>query len=402
MAKRGTRKVFVWLASVFPVLALVVFLSVAASQRLWAADAKTITVGLSITETGPFSAPALFELHGYQFAADEINQHGGLLGKQLKLIYYDDQANPSTGVQLYQKLITSDRVDLLLGPYETDLVAAVAPIVTRAKMMLPGLGANVDNYQGQYPYLVQAIAQTPQYMAPVVDLAAAKGYKTLALLVQETQFPKQVAQGIKDMAAQKGLKIVFESSYPPGTTDFGPLVLKAAETHPDVIIGATYLVDAEGIVRAANAQNVTAKMFAFTIGPVEPEFNTALGPAAQGIVGTTLWFPTLKTPGNAQFVKAYQAKFNQMPDYHAAVAYSALIAVSKAVQQVGSLDQTKIRDAMLNLSFESVCGPFKLNKTGLQIGYSSYALQWQNGKQVLIWPKNAANASPMLPHGGWK
>ena len=168
-----------------------------------------------------------------------------------------------------------------------------------------------------------------------------------------------------------------------------------------MIIGATYLVDAEGIVRAAKAQNVSAKMFAFTIGPVEPEFNRALGSAAQGMLGTTLWFPTLKTPGNAEFVKAYQAKFSQMPDYHAAVAYSALIALSKAVQQVGSLDQTKIRDAMLNLSFESVCGPFKLNKTGLQIGYSSYVLQWQNGKQVLIWPKAAANATAIIPHPGW-
>jgi len=400
MAQRNTRKTLVWLKSAMPVIALITLFSLAATS-LWAADASKITVGLSITQTGPFSAPALFELHGYQLAADEINQHGGLLGKQINLIYYDDQANPSTGVQLYQKLITSDRVDLLLGPYETDLVAAVAPIVTRAKMVMPALGANIGNYQGQYPYLVQAIAQTAQYMAPVVDLAAAKGYKTIALLVQETQFPKEVAQGIRDGAAKKGLQIVFESSYPPGTTDFGPLVLKAAATRPDVIIGATYLVDAEGIVRAAKAQNVNAKIFAFTIGPVEPEFNTALGPAAQGMMGTTLWFPTLKTPGNAEFVKSYQAKFNQMPDYHAAVAYSALIALSKAVQQVGSLDQTKIRDAMLNLSFQSVCGPFKLNHTGLQIGYSSYVLQWQNGKQVLIWPKDAANATPIIPHAGW-
>ena len=226
MAKRSTRKAFVWLASALPALALIGTLSLAANS--WAADAPAITVGLSITQTGPFSAPALFELHGYQLAADQINQHGGLLGKQIKLVYYDDQANPSTGVQLYQKLITSDRVDLLLGPYETDLVAAVAPIVTRAKMLMPALGANVGNYQGQYPYLVQAIAQTGQYMAPVVDLAAAKGYKTIALLVQETQFPKEVAQGIKEGAAKKGLQIVFESSYPPGTTDFGPLVLKGS------------------------------------------------------------------------------------------------------------------------------------------------------------------------------
>jgi branched-chain amino acid transport system substrate-binding protein len=369
----------------------------------WAADAAPITVGFSITQTGAFSAPALFELHGYQLAADEINSKGGLLGRPLKLIYYDDQANPSTGVQLYQKLLTSDHVDLLLGPYVNDLVIAVAPLVTRAeKVMLAVGGANVEPYQGQYPFLLQGITQTPRYMTPVIDLAAEKGYKTMALLIQETQFPKELARGIKEQAHAKGIEVVFEASYPPGTNDFAPIVMKAAAAHPDMVIGATYLVDAEGIVRAAKAQNVAAKMFAFSIGPVEPEFNNALGAAANGMVGTTLWFPSLKTPGNAEFVKAYHAKFGNDPDYHAAVAYSALIVLSAAVKQVGSLDQTKIRDALKRLSIDTVCGPFKLNENGLQTGYSSYVLQWQNGKQVLVWPKSVADTAPNLPHRGWK
>ncbi|TAM74776.1 hypothetical protein EPN44_10240 [bacterium] len=374
----------------------------AAPLKAAAADTSPIAVGLSITETGPFAAPALFELRGYQLAVEEINSHGGVLGRQLKLVSYDDQGNPSTAVQLYQKLITSDHVDLLLGPYEADLVAAVAPLVTRAKMVMPALGANVEPYQGQFPYLVQAITQTPQYMVPVIDLAAAKGYKTMALLIQETQFPEELARGIEDEARAKGIKVVFKESYPPSTTDFGPLVLKAAAAHPDVIVGATYLIDAEGIVRAAKAQNINAKMFAFSIGPVEPQFNTALGSAAQGVLGTTLWFPTLKTPGNAAFVSAFKAKFGMMPDYHAAVAYSAVIALTSAVKKVGSLDQGKIRDELHNFSLQTVCGPFKLSPTGLQVGYSSYVLQWQDGKQILVWPKEFSDAAAQLPHPAWK
>ncbi|MGA2961934.1 MAG: amino acid ABC transporter substrate-binding protein [Candidatus Korobacteraceae bacterium] len=396
----GRLRVRTWLLFLMGGTALL--LSTTFAPMTWAADAAPVTVGFSITQTGPFSAPGIFELHGYQLAAEQINSKGGLLGRPVKLVYYDDQANPSTGVQLYQKLLTSDRVDLLLGPYVNDIVIAVAPLINRAKMVMLAVGgANVEPYQGQYPFLLQGITQTPRYMMPVIDLAAEKGYKRMALLVQETQFPKELARGIKEQAHAKGIETVFEASYPPGTNDFTSLVMKAAAAHPDMIIGATYLVDAEGIVRAAKAQNVTAKMFAFSIGPVEPEFNSALGTAANDILGTTLWFPTLKTPGNADFVKAYQAKFSNSPDYHAAVAYSALMVLGEAVQRVGSLDQTKLRDALKNLSIQTVCGPFKLNENGLQTGYSSYVLQWQNGKQVLVWPKSTADTAPKLPHPGW-
>lgn len=361
-----------------------------------------IKVGLSITQTGPYSPPAIFELRGYQLAVDEINHDGGLLGRKLDLIKYDDQGNPSTAVQLYQKLLTDDKVDLLVSPYQTDLTAAVAPIVNRAKKVMPSLAANVENFSGKYPYLVQAITQTPQYMTPALDLASSKGYKTVALLIQNTQFPIQLAGGIEDEVKKLGMKIVFKESYDPSTTDFSALVLKAGNAHPDVIVGATYLADAEGIVRAAKSQNIAAKMFAFSIGPVEPEFYKSLGSAANGIFGTTLYFPSLHTKGNTEFVKAFQAKFGVEPDYHAAVAYASMKLLGQAVSQVGSLDQTKIRDAFLKLSEDTVVGHFKLSPTGLQIGYRSYVLQWQNGKQVLVWPKEDAQAAPNLPHGGWK
>lgn len=360
-----------------------------------------IKVGLSITQTGPYSPPAIFELRGYQLAIDEINQAGGLLGRKLDLIKYDDQGNPSTAVQLYQKLLTDDKVDLLVSPYQTDLTAAVAPIVNRAKKVMPSLAANVENYSGKYPYLIQAITQTPQYMTPALDLAASKGYKTVALLIQNTQFPIQLAGGIEDEVKKLGMKIVFKESYDPSTTDFSALVLKAGKAQPDVIVGATYLADAEGIVRAAKSQNVNAKMFAFSIGPVEPEFYKSLGSAANGIFGTTLYFPSLHTKGNVEFVKGFKAKFDVEPDYHAAVAYASMKLLGQAVTTVGSLDQTKIRDALLKTAEDTVVGHFKLSPTGLQTGYRSYVLQWQNGKQVLVWPKEDAQADPVLPHGGW-
>ena len=280
-------------------------------------------------------------------------------------------------------------------------MAAIAPLVNSHRMAMPTLAANVDYYQGQYPYLVQSITQTPSYMIPVIDLAAAKGYKTIALFVQETAFPQELAQGIRREAASKGMRVVFDQSYSADTTNFGPMVLTAAQQSPDVVIGATYLADAIGIVKAAKAENVNAKMFAFSIGPVEPQFASGLGSAADGVLGTTLWFSTLHTNGNAAFIAAYRRKFGQDPDYHTAMAYAMVKVFAQAIKQVGSLDQAKIRDAMKGLSVNTVAGHFKVNKNGLQVGYSAYALQWQSGHQVLVYPTDVANASPQLPHPSW-
>jgi branched-chain amino acid transport system substrate-binding protein len=360
-----------------------------------------IRIGFSITETGANSAPALFDLQGYQLGADAINAQGGLLGRKVDLVYYDDQQSTATAVQLYQKLITSDKVDLLVGPYQSDLDEAIAPLVTRNKMAMPTMDANLEAFSGKYPYLIQSITQTPRYMAPVIDMAATKGYKTLALLVQDTAFPQELAKGIQQEAQAKGISVVFEASYPATTTDFSSLVLKAGATRPDMIIGATFLADAEGIVRAAKAANVNAKLFAFSIGPVEPQFSTGLGNAADSILGTTLWFPTLPTAGNVDFVKTFHDKFGRDPDYHAAMAYGTMQALAAAVKSAGSLDQTKIRDAYLNLNIQTVAGNFKLNSTGQQLGYQSYVLQWQNGKQVLVWPSSSATGEIILPHPAW-
>ncbi|HEX3550636.1 MAG TPA: amino acid ABC transporter substrate-binding protein [Candidatus Elarobacter sp.] len=366
-----------------------------------ARGADTIKIGFSVSETGSLAAPAIFQRQGYELAADEQNAHGGLLGKKIELVHYDDQSTPSTAVSLYEKLLTDDKVDLVMGPYSSQVTSAVAPVIDRAKMTMPSMDANPQPYDGSHPYLVQTIAQTGQYMAPVVDFAARHGVKTIAVLNQNSPFPQELARGIKAEAAKHNLTVVFEEAYPPSTTDFGPLVLKAAAANPDAVICGTFLADAEGIVRAAKAQNMKAKMFAFSVGPVEPEFGSALGSAANGIFGNTLWFPTLKTAGNAEFVKSFHAKYGRDPDYHAALSYAAMKLVIQAVQAVGSIDQDKIRAWLHGHTVETVMGPFKVSPTGLQIGYSAYVLQWQNGKQLLVWPQSNANGSPVYPHPGW-
>ena len=143
-------------------------------------------------------------------------------------------------------------------------------------------------------------------------------------------------------------------------------------------------------------------MFAFSIGPVEPEFYRGLGTAAEEMFGTTLYFKSLKTQGNADFVAAFKVKYNVDPTYHAAVAYASMKIFGAVVNKVGSLDQKKICDEFVKTDEQTVVGHYKLNENGLQLGYQSYALQWLKGQQQLVWPKDQATADYVLPHSAWQ
>ncbi|WP_213774817.1 amino acid ABC transporter substrate-binding protein [Bradyrhizobium sp. dw_78] len=361
-----------------------------------------IKIGLAISETGPSSPPSLFELRGYELAIQEINQAGGILHRPLELVKYDDQGNPSTAAQLYQKLLTSDRVDLMLSPYSADLTAAVAPIVNRAGRVMLTVTSASDSYDGRYSYIVQGITPAARIMLPLLDLAKSKGYKTLSILSLNNRLGAEASKALTAEAEAAGMKVLFHETYSPITTDFSALALKAGEPKPDMILGTTYLADSQGILRALKAQNVTAKMIGFSIGPIEPEFYKGLGGVAEDIFVPTSYFPTLKTNGNEEFVKNFRAKYDLDPTYHAAVAYAAVKTYAAAIERVGKIDQDAINKALHDIELDTVVGHFKVNANGAQIGYSAYLLQWQKGKQVLVWPAAEADADPILPHPGWQ
>lgn len=136
----------------------------------------------------------------------------------------------------------------------------------------------------------------------------------------------------------------------------------------------------------------------FSIGPTDPTFGRTLGSVAGGIVGSTTWWPSLKTKGNADFTASFEKTFHRTPVYHSAAAYASLQVLAAAVRQVGSLDQTKIRAALGTMRRDTVAGTFKIDPGGRQTGYASYLMQWQDGAQKLVLPTAVAEAPLRLPH----
>jgi branched-chain amino acid transport system substrate-binding protein len=381
---------------------LAIAAAAAVAQALAArAEQKPIVIGASVSLSGTYAASGKYSIEGTQLWVDDVNARDGLLGRPVRLIYYDDKSDPNTGVQLYEKLITSDRVDLIVGPYSSSVTSAVSTVAEKHHMVMLGPeAADAKIYSRGYKYNFQAQTQAGRYMLGALALAKANGYKTLALLAEDTAFPKAVSAEVSKMAGEHGLKVVFDETYPKGSSDFSALLTKVKQIAPDVLFANSYLPDSQGILRQCHELGVEAKMFAVAVGAAEPEFRN-LGPSAEYVFGATQWAATMPRKGNPAFVEAYQRKFNRAPDYHSAANYASMQVLEAAVKQVGSLDQDKLAAAISKLKLDTVYGTFEVDPRGVQTGFTSALLQWQKGKQVLVWPDEMAKGKPILPTPPW-
>lgn len=203
-----------------------------------------------------------------------------------------------------------------------------------------------------------------------------------------------------EQAEKLGMKVVYQTTYSLPQPDFAAIGLAIKNAHPDVVLGCTYYPDAVGLTQALHNQGFAPKYLAETIGPVEAAFGKAVGSLADGIISNTGWWANFKTPGNAAFVAAYKAKYNQEPDYHAATGYTAVSVLGDAVAATKSLDQTKIRDWLLHNQPKALLGTWKVSPNGLAEGFSQNLVQVQDGVIKLITPPDLAEAKLIVPYPG--
>lgn len=361
---------------------------------------KTISVGASVSLTGTYAGDGQYAKEGYEYAVAQLNKQGGLLGKKLNLTILDDQSDPGTAVKLYTKLITQNNVDLLLGPYSSDISQAVVPLVDKFQKPTIFTEASAPTIFKGSKYAVQGQVSSLNYFSPLAAIVKQQGYKTAAEITQNTIATQQICQGATATLQQAGVKVVYSKDYPKGTTDFSSLVIGAKQANPDIVMGCGYLPDDEGIAQAMNQQGLKPKLFAEPIGPVEPAYLKSLGSVANGVITSTAWWPTLKTPGNAAFISGYTKMFGHPPDYHAADSYTGTMVLAQAIKQVGSLNDAKINQVLHTQHFQTIMGSWYVNSTGQQEGLKPYLLQWQQGALKLIAPASAAETKVKLPYQG--
>jgi branched-chain amino acid transport system substrate-binding protein len=378
----------------------VVLLAMGLPTTVHSADAP-IVIGATISETGPFTVDAGYQIKGMQLAIDEANKHGGWLGRKLALKLYDDKSDPGTAVRLYTRLITDDRVNLLVGPYSSGITQAVAPLINKYQFATIEPGASLpDIYVAGNKWNFQGTASSLQYLDELPPIALQHGAKTVAVLGLKSAYSLACYKARVEQAQKLGMQVVYQTTYSLPQPDFGAIALAIKNAHPDVVIGCTYYPDAVGLTQALHDQGFAPQFLAETIGPVEAPFGKAVGPLANGVISNTGWWYNYKTPGNAEFVADYKATFHSDPDYHAAAGYSALTALGAAVKATRSLDQEKLREWLLHNQVETVQGTFKVDAFGAATGFAQHMVQIQNGAIKLITPPDLAQAKLLVPYPG--
>jgi len=363
-----------------------------------------IKIGASLSLTGTYAKLGKNQHEGYQLCQKDLNAHGGLLGRKIEFVVYDDQSMPATAVRLYEKLITEDKVDGVMGPYSSPVTEAVANVTEKyKKVMVSPLAATTSIFKKtpRRQYIFMVISPAEVYLEGLVDMAAKRGLKTVAVVNEDTLFSKAAASGAVEIAKKKGLQVVYQEAYPKGNTDFSALLTKVKATNPDVIAAATYFDDAVALTRQMRELGVNPKMYGVTVGGDLPEFYDTLKQNAEYIYGATQWEPTLPYPGNQEFFETYKKEFGHEPSYHSAAGYAGCLIYAEGVKRAGSLDADKVRQQLLKLETKTAFGEYKVDADGFQLAHKMVTFQWQGEKKVTVWPDDLAKDKPKFPTPPW-
>ena len=350
--------------------------------------ADPIKLGFSMALSGGLASNGKAALLAIKMWSDEVNAKGGLLGRKIDLVYYDDQSNPSTVPGIYTKLISVDKVDLVVSPYGTNLIAPAMPVVMQAGYTMMSLfGVGVNN-QFQYDGYFQIMPMGPQSAAAIptgfFDIAMGMNPKpkTVALVAADAEFGQVTIEASREIVKKLGLKVVYDRSYPPNTVDFASIVRSIQASSPDVVFMAGYPPDSVGMVRAA--REVGLKTMLFGGGNAGLQFasiKSQLGPLLNGIIGYELYVPspTLNFPGIKEFIGRYQQQavsegVDPLGFYAPPFVYAAVQVLGQAVEKTGSLDQKALAATMHQNSFETVVGKVKFAPNG----------EWDKARVLLV------------------
>ena len=391
--------------------------------------AEPIRVGLSVALTGGVAPIGKQVLAALQIWRDDVNAKGGLLGRPVELIYYDDQSNPQNVPGLYTKLIEVDKVDLLIGPYATNMVAPAIPVLMQYHKTTIGILANAANSKFHYDQYFSMLPTGPEpkksFAYGFFELAAAQKPrpKTVAIVAADAEFAQNAADGARETIKQiGGFQVVTDQKYPPSTTDYTPIIRAVAALNPDIVYVAAYPPDSVGIVRAANEVGLTPKMFGGTfIGLLVTPIKAQLGPLMNGIVNNEVFLPapSLVFPGTRDVLAKYQAiakeqKIDPMGWAFAPIGYAAGQVLAEAVEGAKTLDQVKLAAYMRGHSFSTVVGPIKFGKDGEWAKSRVFFTQFQHvtgnamdqfkdtAHEVIVWPSEYKTGNLIYPYADAK
>jgi branched-chain amino acid transport system substrate-binding protein len=418
MVKRGVGRVAAAL------LAAVVGMPMALAQT--ALSGPPITIGFSMAQTGSLAVNGRSGLLAMQIWAEDVNAKGGLLGRPVKLVFYDDQTNPSLVPGIYTKLLDVDKVDLVVSGYGTNIAAPAMPVIIAHNMTFIGLFALDINEEFKYPKYFSMLPVGPEprpalsegFFEIIKANQQKLGLKTMALAVGDGEATRNSADGARINAKKTGIDLVYDKTYPLTTTDFTPIVRAIQATSADIVYLSSYPNDSVGFIRSVHELGLNTKVFGGNLtGPQSTSIKTSLGPMLNGIITFDWWLPSpsLQFPGVMEFLKKYQERatgegVDPLGYYLGPWAYADLQVLGEAVQQTQSLDQDKLADYIRTHTFKTVVGDVTFGNKGEWSKSRVMTVQFQNiagtsvgdfrdGRgETVLWPDQYKNGEVILPY----
>lgn len=386
MLSRLKLRTCAWMAGVG---AAVVATALFATHPAQAQSKPPIKIGFSMSLTGFLSAVGKQGLLGIEIWKDQINKAGGLLGRQVQLVYYDDKSSPQEVPGIYTKLLDVDKVDLVVGGYATNEVAPAMPVIMRKGKTFISLFALDVNAQFKYPKYFSVLPTGPNTKTSFTDgffqvAKAQGGLKTVALVAADAEFSQNACEGARENSKKYGFQIVYDKSYPPPpkTTDFTPIVRAVQAANADIVVVCSYPADSVGIIEAANEIGLKPKMFGGAmVGLQVTAFKEKLKGKLNGIVNYETWVPDKKEmyKGTEEFFKEYQARakgagVDPLGYYLGGWGYTYVQILGDAIKGTNSVDDNKIAAYLKSHSFDTIMGPIKFGAKG----------EWAEGRMLTV------------------
>jgi branched-chain amino acid transport system substrate-binding protein len=396
----------------------------AASPFTLAQSKEPIKIGFSMALTGGLAGAGKGALIAMEIWRDDTNKKGGLLGRPVQLVYYDDATQSANVPGIYTKLLEVDKVDLVVSGYGTNLIAPAMPIVMRKKLVFPSLFGLAANEKFNYDRYFQIMPAGPEpltdWSAGFFQLAAEQKPKptSIAIVAADAEFALNAALGARANAKKAGLKIVYDKTYPPTTTDFTPIMRAIQATNPDIVYVGSYPPDSVGIVKAASEIGLKTKLFGGgMVGLQFAMIQKNLGPLLNGVVNYDFWVPepTLNFTGVKEFLAKYQEAAKDkgvdpyghyLPPY----AYAYLQVLGQAVEATKGLDHGKLAEHMRKTTYDTVVGKVKFGKNGEWAQSRVLMVQFRDvqkdnleqfagpGKRLVLMPKAWKSGEIVFPY----
>ncbi len=405
-------------------------LSAAAAALLFTvapASAQTkepIKIGFGMSLTGPLSANGKMSLVAMQVWESDINAKGGLLGRPVKLVYYDDQSNSSQVPGIYTKLLDIDKVDLIVSGYASGQIAPAMPIaIQRKKLFISLFGTGINEtfkYNKYFSMIPNGPTPKPAFTRGFFKVAEVQKPKpqTIAIAMADAEFGRNACEGAAENAKASGFKIIYNKTYPPATTDFSPIVRAIQALNPDLLVICSYPLDTVGMVTAMNEVGFKPKMWGGAmVGLQATVFKTKLGKMLNGVVNFETWLPvkSMDFPGAFDLLKKYQARAKDagtdpLGYYMPVWAYAYLQVLGDSIAATKSLNDDKLADYIRKTTFKTVVGDVKFGKLGEWAEERTMAAQFQNIKgnsiddfrdlktEVIIYPPKFKSGEVIYPY----